>query len=61
MCKQYCMGIRLDVNYMEVTCRFRERCEIYLTTNLSEALSDPDSFTEVDAYNNKECDLWQQR
>ena len=55
------MGIRLDVNYMEVTCKFRERCEIYLTTNLSEALSDPESFTEVDAYNNKECDLWQQR
>ncbi len=61
MCKQYCMGIRLDVNYMEVTCKFRDRCKIHLDTDLQKALSRPDLFTEVDAYNNNECDLWQQR
>lgn len=55
------MGIRLDVNYMEVTCKFRDRCKAYLDTDLQKALSRPDLFREVDAYNNKECDLWQQR
>lgn len=59
--KKYCMGIRLNQNYQEVTCQVREKCAIYLLTNLSEAFRNPDYFEEVDSYNDKECDLWQKR
>lgn len=56
----YCLGIRLNSNYQELACAYREKCAYYTNTNLSEAFANPDSFEELDTYNDKECNLWQQ-
>ena len=59
------MGIRLDGNFMEVTCKYRERCQYYTNTDLSVALSHPEQYQELDTYNNGQCkyfdNQWQQK
>lgn len=52
----YCLGIRLDRNYNEVTCRVREQCGYYRNNDLSEFMSHPDEYIELDTYNNSECE-----
>ena len=51
----YCLGIRLDPNYQEMTCKERDSCPYYVNTDLSVALSRPDQYQELDTYNNEEC------
>jgi len=54
--KFYCMGIRLDSNYMEKTCKNREYCPYYHVDGLSDFLSRPDEYQELDTYNNNQCE-----
>ena len=51
----YCFGIRLDGNYNEVTCKIRESCPYFKDNRLSEFLSRPDTYQELDTYNNEKC------
>jgi len=55
MRKLFCMGIRLNNMYKEVTCEHREQCDIYLHTHLAEALSHPEEYEQADVYNNRPC------
>lgn len=61
----YCLGIRLDGNYKEQTCKMREQCPYYTNANLGAALSHPEQYQELDTYNSDECKifnkLWQQK
>jgi len=60
----YCLGIRLDANYMEQACRMRDLCPYYTGVGLGAALSHPEQYQELDTYNNNECiyfdKTWQQ-
>ena len=51
----YCLGIRLDENYNELTCEDREHCLYYTSVRLSEAFSRPDEYKELETYNNNKC------
>lgn len=51
----YCLGIRLDDDYNERTCRYRDDCPYYGKVRLSVLLSSPDIYEELDTYNNREC------
>lgn len=51
----YCLGIRLDTNYMESVCPYRDKCEYYGNTSLGELLSHPETYSELDTYNSDEC------
>jgi len=51
----YCLGIRLDQNYAEVVCPYRDRCIYYTNAPLSITLSRPDDYSELNTYNDKEC------
>ena len=51
----YCMGIRLDQNYQERACKVRDSCHFYSEGRLSEFLSKPDTYAELDTYNNEIC------
>ena len=59
--KKFCFGIRLNDGYMEVVCKYRNRCCFYTDAALADALSHPEAFEEVDAYTNEKipCDIWQ--
>lgn len=51
----YCLGIRLDSNFTEIACSLREGCPYYRNTNLSESLSHPETYEELDTYNMNKC------
>ena len=51
----YCLGIRLDGNYQEQTCKMRECCPYYTNVNIGVALSHPETYQELDTYNSNEC------
>ena len=51
----FCLGLRLDCNYAEVVCPFRDNCIYYTNAPLSKTLSRPDEYTELNTYNDKEC------
>lgn len=55
----YCLGIRVTSDFMERICQNREGCAYYLNTRLSDALSHPEKYEEIDTYNDKECNLHQ--
>lgn len=56
----YCLGIRVNDVFQERTCEHRERCPYYTNVRLSIALSRPTEYSELDTYNNKPCNLYQQ-
>ena len=61
----YCLGIRLDDGFNEVTCKLRDNCPYYTNTNLGVALSHPEKYQELDTYNSCNCkfynEQWQQK
>ena len=51
----YCLGIRLDMNYQEQTCKIREGCPFYSRNDLDKILSNPEQYQELETYNSEEC------
>lgn len=53
--KHFCLGIRLDTDFMEVVCPCRDKCMYYSNVPLSTKLSNPNDYLELDTYNSEEC------
>lgn len=51
----YCLGLRLDLDYMELACEYRDRCPYYANNDLGTALSHPEQYQELPTYNSQLC------
>lgn len=51
----YCLGLRLDRTYNEIACEHRSRCPYYTNVRLSIAFAHPETYQELDTYNQEPC------
>ena len=56
----YCLGIRTNDIFQERVCENREYCPYYCNVNISDAMSHPDVYIELDTYNNKQCQYFKE-
>lgn len=55
----YCLGMRLNDAYQELSCSHRDSCPYYGNVSLGEARAHPERYQELETYNNKKCEKYE--
>lgn len=57
----YCLGIRVNDVFQEKACEHRDNCPYYRNVNLGTALEHPNEYIELNTYNNKKCQYYNEQ